>query len=329
METKRFDLPADGFVQLMPYGEYPHKGAGVTQVLDEIAGREIVKHFDALKNKDGFPGVQIDFDHYSDLSEDEKAKLSAIGILLPSDAAGWMQDIQARGDGLYVKADWTPSGKERLENGEYRFLSPNFPIASLESLGGGKVRPHAISKAGLTNEPNLVGIAAITNRSGGAGLIGPACQIENRATINTEMKMDYKGALCEMLGIPADSDDAAIENACGGMRTQKEQLANSAREAQAEADIADLEKEGAVIANRADVKGSLIANREATLKAIRALKVVSLPNRADAVPPVVVTPADRLAMQNKAINEAYLKNRCTSNAQAYHFAAKENPTLFA
>ena len=105
-------------------------------------------------------------------------------------------------------------------------------------------------------------------------------------------------------------------------------LENQAKDAQAEKDMADLEKEGASICNREDVKAGLLANREVTLKAIRAVKVATLPNRADGVPPVDTTPADKLAEQTKAVDEACLENRC-SRTQGVHFAALKNPALFA
>jgi phage I-like protein len=240
-----------------------------------------------------------------------------------------MQELEARNDGIYTRADWTPTGMDKLAGGEYRFLSPNFPIASLETLGGGKVRPHAISKAGLTNEPNLVGIAALTNRAGGVGLIGPACEIENRANIKPEkIGMDYKTELCKMLKIDPASDDAAIQAAVQAANDKAVELENQKKDAQAEQDMTDLEKEGASICNRADVKAGLIANREATLKAIRAVRVASLPNRADGKPPVELDANQKAAEQTKAIDAACLKNRC-NRSQGYHFAAIENPALFA
>lgn len=337
MDAKaKFELPPDGFVQLMPYGEFPHKGAGLVQVLDRKAADAIVE---AFRNRVGggqdSPGVAIDFDHYSDLTADELDALEKIGVALPSEAAGWMKDIEAREDGIYIRAEWTPTGLEKITGGEYRFLSPCFPIADLERLGDGKVRPTSISKAGLTNEPNLVGIAALTNRKGGSGLIGPACQLENRAMIEKpvqtqEKRMDYKGKLCEMLGIPPESDDAAIENACGVEMKRREELANQAKDAQAEADMAELEKDGVAIENRADLKAGLLANRDVTLKAIRALKAKqdALPNRADGKTPEGDASAEKVKARKAVLEKTALDNRCASLAQAWAIAARQHPELF-
>lgn len=338
MDAKaRFELPPDGFVQLMPYGEFPHKGAGLIQVLDRKAADSIVEAFrNRVSGGQDSPGVAIDFDHYSDLTAEERDALEKIGVALPSEAAGWMKDIQAREDGIYIRADWTPTGLEKITGGEYRFLSPCFPIADLERLGDGKVRPTSISKAGLTNEPNLVGIAALTNRKGGSGLIGPACQLENRAinnqsVNNQEKRMDYKGKLCEMLGIPAESDDAAIENACGAEMKRREDVANQAKDAQAEADMAELEKDGMSFENRADVKAGLLTNRDATLKALRALKPkqVTLPNRADGKTPEVEAKEEKVKAREAALEKAALENRCVTRSQAWEIAARKNPELFA
>lgn len=336
MTQKRFEMPADGYVHLMPYGEFPHKRAGVIQVLDEVAADSIVKSFDTLKNSKGFSGMLVDKDHYSDLDEYTQKKLKGMGVALPSDAAGWIQDVQKRPNGIWAKIDFSNSGKESIDGGDYRFLSPVFPLATLENLGGGRVRPRSIGKAGLTNEPNLVGISALTNRVGGAGLIGPVCVLEGLANNQQEINtMDYKAILCGMLGIDPASDDAAIQTALDGMKNAKDK-------AQAEKDMTDLEKEGCAIANRAEVMPALIANRELTLKAIRAIKpaasvvkVEGLPNRSDGQTPGAVSTPDSVApIADKAriaadfVNEVMREKGLANRQDAFAVATQLKPDLF-
>lgn len=144
-------------------GEFPHS-SGVVQVMDD-------KAFDAILSQPIPPeGLMVDFDHYSSLTEDERAKLKDMNIQLPSKAAGWIRKLAKRvTDGLariWAEVDFTPEGAQAIANKEYIWTSPVHPRAALENLGDGKVRPLAISKVALTNEPNIKAIGAIMNRRG-------------------------------------------------------------------------------------------------------------------------------------------------------------------
>ncbi len=144
---------------ILAKGEFPH-AAGVVQVVDDdaldaVASQEIPEE-----------GLLLDFDHYSDLTEDERGALAGMGILLPSDAAGWIHRLWRDGDKVFAEADLTPSGAEKVSGKEYRYASPVFDYAGLQGLGGNRVRPLHVEKVGLTNEPNMKAIGAIiANRS--------------------------------------------------------------------------------------------------------------------------------------------------------------------
>lgn len=147
-------------IPILAKGEFPHAGAGVVQVVDDaaldaVAGQEIPAG-----------GILLDFDHYSDLTEEERAALAAMGIVLPSEAAGWLKRFARRGDKVFAEAELTPKGAESVEGKEYRFTSPTFDWAGLEDLGGGRVRPVHVEKVGLTNEPNMKAIGAILANRG-------------------------------------------------------------------------------------------------------------------------------------------------------------------
>lgn len=142
-------------IPILAKGEFPHAGAGVVQVVDDAA-------LDAVAGQ-AIPagGILLDFDHYSDLTEEERAALKEMGIVLPSEAAGWLKRFARRGDKVFAVAELTPKGAESVEGKEYRFTSPTFDWAGLEDLGGGRVRPKHVEKVGLTNEPNMRAIGAI------------------------------------------------------------------------------------------------------------------------------------------------------------------------
>ncbi len=139
----RFATPVDGWIQLTPLGNFPHS-SGVVQVVDAAAVQ-------ALGNSFAGDMLLVDFDHESD----DPAKRTT--------AAGWIDRVESRADGLWGHVRWSAAGAAALENGEYRYVSP---VWEGEDLGRKQVRPVRLLEAGLTNKPNLKGIKPITNREG-------------------------------------------------------------------------------------------------------------------------------------------------------------------
>lgn len=142
-----FLMPADNLIQLVPLGEFGHAGSGLTQVLDAIAIETMVAQF----GQDGGERL-VDFDHES-LDNNKRTQ-----------AAGWIQNLQARADGLWGRIRWSKSGKDAVRGGDYRFISPVFLPSECEGLGNSRVRPLRLESCGLTNKPNLL-IAAMANRA--------------------------------------------------------------------------------------------------------------------------------------------------------------------
>lgn len=153
MGDKDFMLAADGWVQVTPCGEFPHAGAGVVQVIDREACDRIAADFNGRKSDSNFPGVLVDFDHFS--LDTEKS----------SEAAGWISDLESRDTGLWARVRWSDAGLSAVRGGRFRLMSPVFPPPSAcEDLGGGKIRPVVLVSVALTNEPNIKGGKPIANR---------------------------------------------------------------------------------------------------------------------------------------------------------------------
>jgi len=169
--NKDFVLAADGWVQVTPCGEFPHAGAGVVQVIDRAACDRIAAEFDARKSDANFPGVLVDFDHFS------------LDTGQSSEAAGWITELESRDTGLWARVRWSDAGLSAVRGGRFRLMSPVFPPPSAcEDLGGGKIRPRALVSVALTNEPNIKGGRPIANRQVGSSLVhycGSAL-VENR-----------------------------------------------------------------------------------------------------------------------------------------------------
>ena len=149
----KFDFNEDAWIHVTPAGEYAHAGAGVVQVIDKEALKAITEDFTAKARAENFPGLLVDFDHFS-MDTDK-----------PSEAAGWISALRADAEGLWAKVRWTSKGREAVEGGEYRLVSPVFPKPSLcEDLGENRIRPRQLQSVALTNEPNIKGGKPLTNR---------------------------------------------------------------------------------------------------------------------------------------------------------------------
>lgn len=91
--------------------------------------------------------LPIDYDHAIDLAAPNGGK---------APAAGWIEELQPREDGIWGRVTWTPAGAAAVQAGEYRFLSP---ALTSPKKGSGEIL--AVLRAGLTNNPNLHGLKAL------------------------------------------------------------------------------------------------------------------------------------------------------------------------
>jgi phage I-like protein len=76
-------------------------------------------------------------------------------------AAGWIKDLEARGDGLWARVDWTKQARDYLEKKEYRYFSP------VLRLDPETRRPTALIHVGLTNVPAINHLPPLVARWGG------------------------------------------------------------------------------------------------------------------------------------------------------------------
>lgn len=152
---QRFELPADRWIPLVENGETPvrlESGETVVQVVDAAALAALLNHFDPADKS-----ARIDFDHFS--YDPEKS----------SEAAGWNAELAIRHGALMALPRWSDTGEAALVNGRFRFISPAFDPARIEELGRDaqgrrRIRPLRLDSAGLTNNPNMRGLAPLANR---------------------------------------------------------------------------------------------------------------------------------------------------------------------
>ncbi|MDR3401828.1 MAG: phage protease [Chthoniobacter sp.] len=152
-DASRFAMPSDGWIQLVPRGEFPIQTAdgGLVQVIDDAALKSFAGKFAPDAGR-----LLVDFDHFS--YDSQKS----------SEAAGWIDAVEVRADGLWGKPRWSDAGQTAVSNGRYRFLSPAWQSHDVERIGPGRIRPLRIDSVGLTNQPNMRGMVPLTNSAAAA-----------------------------------------------------------------------------------------------------------------------------------------------------------------
>jgi phage I-like protein len=161
--TSPFQAAPDGWFQVTPLGAFSHP-SGVIQQIDAPALQSIVNRFDSEASSPNFPGLLVDFDHFS---QDPQQ---------PTAAAGWITKLDARPNGLWAQIRFSDLGQAALSGGRYRSLSPVWQASDCEkvdSQDGKLIRPLRLDRVALTNDPNIKGMAPITNRAS----LSPAAQV--------------------------------------------------------------------------------------------------------------------------------------------------------
>lgn len=328
----RFAMPEDGWFQLCPLGEFPHAERGLVQVLDRTA-------LEAMANRLREDGSRlIDFDHFS------------YDPARSSEAAGWIDELQVREDGLWARARWSDLGQAALSNGRFRFISPAWLPADCESLGGTRVRPMRLDTAGLTNQPNLRGMAPLTNRTAGEPGTTQSTPhrtmktVANRLGLSPDASED--AVLAEVNKIIAARDQAVAEVA--PLKNRVTELEGTVQKSRSDQADADLETFKDVIPPNAREawKAQLIANRDGSVALLKGIqeKALNPQSRSSSTVPVLqnraqggaggsagagaTTSAEEIARaQAIAIENYRLANRCTY-VQARDVVRAQHPELF-
>jgi phage I-like protein len=266
-ETTAFQPVADGWFHIAPHGTFPHP-SGAMQVIDAEACEAMLRTFDEEARQPNFPGLLVDFDHFSH----DPAQ--------PTTAAGWIGALEHREDGLYAQIRWSDLGHQALTGGRYRLASPVWNRADCDQWSApvppegrevAHLRPRRLDRLALTNDPNLPGLAPLSNRREEVPISLSEPSSFNLQT-SSLFTMNLRNEILQQLQLGSTASDAEI---AGAVRRQAEELGalrnRCARlqEAQAEG---DLERFADVITNRDVVRAQLLANRENTLALLNALR---------------------------------------------------------
>lgn len=142
-----FHLTDPQWLQLSPYGEFPHS-RGLQQI-DRAAAEGMVAQFNSFRARLGrlFGGLPVYVGH---------PDLANANELADRKAYGWLTELEAREEGLFGRAKWSEAGCELLQNAHYKYLSPYWEAREVANRDGRKIyQPVALISVGLTNQPNI------------------------------------------------------------------------------------------------------------------------------------------------------------------------------
>jgi phage I-like protein len=233
----RANLPE--WIRVLPLGKVELADQREPFTVDEASLRSMVAAFQSR-------GIDLVIDYEHQSLNGERAP-----------AAGWIKALEARGDGLWARVDWTQQAREYLTQREYRYFSP------VLRLDPETRRPMALMHVGLTNVPAINHLPPLVARWGGeAGTSGELKPVElawgapmglDSAKENSKMVEKLKrlmglapeveeGAVCvraleafRELGVILDlPDDATVAHLKGAMEAYK---TGAARLLKAEAEV--------------------------------------------------------------------------------------------
>lgn len=303
----QFRLPEDGYIQLVSQGEFPvnlrngEERMQIIQVIDETALNRIMENFSGE--------LLINYEHFAHYADKE------------SRAAGWIQGIEKRADGIWGKVRWSNSGKRDVTGGDYRYISPEFEGADTEHLGGNRYRINRLDGAGLTNSPNMKTLKPLSNRRRDTDQNQPS------KTMNEKLL----NRLRRFFGLAEDANEDAILNAVPadnthaqltGLQEENTRLVN--REQELLGQLADKDLEGFDLDDdrKKIVRNGLINNREATLAILGAAP------KKDQTPPGTIfnrkdakTPA---SIEDAAAVDKVLAGKIANRADEIFKAGKDN-----
>lgn len=173
------------WIHLFPYGEFSARdGRGPWRITNPD---QVIAASTAYANGRAIP---VDYDH--------ALVAAASAARTPAPAAGWINRLVSRDDGIWGLAEWTPKASAQLRAKEYRFISPVFR----HSKDGDVSR---LECAALTNQPALTQLTAI-------------CSME-RSKVTPELE-EFCGLLKPLLGLTGAAGPDEIVAALERVHTQ-------------------------------------------------------------------------------------------------------------
>lgn len=161
---------------------------------DGRAFKAIDKHSIVEKTNSKLKYLVIDENHKTDYTA---------GTGQSTEAMGWMHDFFVKEDNsVWALVEWTLSGAARIENKEYKYISPVYEVDKLGNI-------ISILRAAITNNPNLR-LTALNNNS------------NNNSNNNKGESMSKE--INNALGISENAENSEILTAINNVKKENESL---------------------------------------------------------------------------------------------------------
>jgi len=134
------DQPSQRWLQLVPIGSWEHSDYGQLDITPERIARM------AANYAAGLPGIDLPVDIEHNWGE----------------AVGWIQNVEARADGLWGLVDFNIKGQQLLADRAYRYISPEW-FPDWKDSRDGKHYEDVVTSIALTNRPWFKDLPAIVN----------------------------------------------------------------------------------------------------------------------------------------------------------------------
>jgi hypothetical protein len=147
------------WIQAARVGEHLHPTYGKIN----FTADRLQRFADSVKKKVRGIALDIDYDHKADPTKG-------------NEAAGWVEDAKVEGDALMLLVEWTKSAAEKIQEGAYRYFSPEFQDEWTDSQG--IQHRDVLFGGGVTNRPflkdllpiNLSELTFAENKNEGKGM---------------------------------------------------------------------------------------------------------------------------------------------------------------
>jgi hypothetical protein len=168
------ELVAGKEIQAMPYGEWDHPLYGKVSITPEIADTYKKNFDDRVYGQD----IPLSFEHFGlDAAKGNKA-------------AGWVKDVRVGDDGVYWTVAFTEEAAKEVEDGAWRYFSPEMYDEWLDPATS-KKHDNVIVGGALTNRPFFKGMVPL-NFSELLTAEGSVADIEHSEPGTTDPRVDDK-----------------------------------------------------------------------------------------------------------------------------------------
>ncbi|MDR3143744.1 MAG: phage protease [Puniceicoccales bacterium] len=194
------------WLRISAYGHYPHPQG--LQCIDRVAVQAMVEHFKSFRGRlrRRFGGLPVYIGHPDD------PQLRQQPGHQDTRAYAWIQDLEAREDGLHGLIKWSDAGLELLRNAFFKFFSPRW---EMQVIGPGQFRPIRLLSIGLTNYPNIPG-DAIANQEVSEGKAPAAVTREEAYGTSPGHPVPADDTLRKETGISAELEHFLAQGLNGG-----------------------------------------------------------------------------------------------------------------